>query len=66
MNVRTFLSTPAGVLAPAEPQQCEQCNLPITGSGESGHLIDDKPVHDDCYFDALGEIIESHPPRGRR
>ncbi len=24
-------------------------------------IYEDKPVHDDCYFEKLGELVEKHP-----
>jgi|WetSurMetagenome_2_1015567.scaffolds.fasta_scaffold217719_2 hypothetical protein len=44
------------------PIICAQCKMPITGSDKSDMRdTADGKVHEDCYFSALGELIEEHP-----
>lgn len=41
---------------------CSLCENPITDvHPDEVKLYDNKPVHDDCYFDKLSELIEAHP-----
>ena len=42
--------------------KCAKCKVVLDYSTAEGrHEIDDRPVCDDCYFDALGELIEQFP-----
>ena len=38
---------------------CAVCNQPITGTHPDEFLkVGDRPVHDDCYYDEVGKVID--------
>ncbi len=46
---------------------CVICKKPIRGvHSDDLRMIPAGPVHDDCYFHELGNLVEAHPPRGPR
>lgn len=46
---------------------CSICKKPISGvHSDDLRMIPAGPVHDDCYFHELGNLVEAHPPHGPR
>jgi uncharacterized protein (DUF983 family) len=43
--------------------KCTNCgnNIYLQSSDDEPHKIDNTPVCETCYFNALGECIEKHP-----
>jgi hypothetical protein len=42
---------------------CCVCKKPITGvHSDDVRTVDNKPTHDDCYFQELGTVLEQYPP----
>lgn len=49
------------------PTLCDKCKKPITEAdrqAEEVKSINGKPVHDDCYFNSLGEAVDTDPIPG--
>ena len=44
---------------------CTKCKRKWESDGDC-YRINDKPVCSDCYFDALGDIIEKYPIGGHK
>lgn len=45
-----------------QPGPHNRCTQPdCQNQASQNHTIDKQPVCEDCYFDAIGEIIEAHP-----
>lgn len=70
MTFSEFMSADPRTLMglPAEKSVCDcvLCTKPITGApSDDVHDCSDGPAHGDCYFQALGEVVEALPPRGR-
>jgi hypothetical protein len=50
-------------LAPSTPLLCGSCHQPISDEHpEEMRHISGKPVHEDCYYEDLGNLMEQHPP----
>lgn len=65
MTLTDFLATDTKILAPLT--ECVTCKNPITGvHSDDLRMIADGPVHNDCYFKELGDVVEAHPPCGPR
>ncbi|NBS42076.1 hypothetical protein EBS80_05480 [bacterium] len=57
VNLHTFLTTPVSILAPpAAETNCPVCRQPVVG--ESEYRIAGENVHEDCYFNRLGALVE--------
>lgn len=47
--------------------RCVICQQPITGiHPDEVRMVRDGPVHDDCYFEEMGNEVEKHPIRSPR
>ena len=56
------LRTLMGLPAERPVRDCVLCKKPITGApSDDVHDCSDGPAHGDCYFAALGELVEMHP-----
>lgn len=57
------------LVGPKSTTPCCVCEKPITGEHpDVMREIDGKPVHETCYFEEFGKLLEEHPPghgRGR-
>jgi hypothetical protein len=45
---------------------CTYCSTPITNQSDEKYSINEKPVHEDCFFENWGTHIESHSIRNLR
>lgn len=49
---------------------CSICKNPIEGIHDDEReefMVDGKPVHEDCWFEEMGKLVEEHPVvSGRR
>lgn len=60
LTLPEFMATP---FPPMPIGTCEICEKPVFGTqGDDRRTRDGGPVHEDCYFRKLGEIVEAHPP----
>ncbi len=41
--------------------KCPRCKNEIVDDGTNRHKIGSELVCEDCYYEALGELIEKHP-----
>jgi hypothetical protein len=66
ISAKDFLNNPRPAVHPI----CDFCDKPITDvHPDEVHMTSaGKPIHDDCEFTAIGELVEAHPlcsPRAR-
>lgn len=65
-TLKEFLALDPKSLALPKPD-CAICTKPIGGvHSDDLRMIPAGPVHDDCYFHELGNLVETHPPHGPR
>jgi len=58
MTTSSFLKTPPQELV--SRNLCAICEKPLVGCEE--HSTTNGQVHEECYFDELGKLVEAHPP----
>lgn len=64
LSLREFMQLDVRKLAPSPSVICVVCTKPV-GGGEP-HFIGDDLVHEDCYYEELGKLVEQHPPGNPR
>lgn len=72
MNAFDILTRSVSELVPGMTiGNCHICKKSIKGGveKEDSRMVrdengEDAPVHGDCYFDSLSEVVEKYPPHG--